>query len=206
LLKEAVAGLPGAISQRAGRNGGVGAGRVSPIHGLYASRSAPPRRRHDGEHMPDGDRDERVQRPSRPAHARSILKGIAPALALLTLLAGLFMGGPGLARLGRFTRLSANSVMVCFLTGIAVNIVRGRSRSDRCGCRRVHLLTKALYVFCTPPRSRLRPDRRTDGVGDHRFSQHPQTRRVGGVRPALRSLARRGLAAQRRPVGVRPAP
>jgi SulP family sulfate permease len=48
------------------------------------------------------------------------------ALFLLTLIAGILMVVAGLARLGRYTRFVSHSVMIGFLTGVAVNIVGGQ--------------------------------------------------------------------------------
>ncbi len=63
--------------------------------------------------------------------AGSGISGVAPAdragaLALLTLLAGAFMVVAGILRLGRYTRFVSHSVMLGFLTGIAVNIILGQ--------------------------------------------------------------------------------
>ena len=48
------------------------------------------------------------------------------ALFLLTLIAGVLMVAAGLLRLGRYTRFVSHSVMIGFLTGVAVNIVAGQ--------------------------------------------------------------------------------
>ena len=50
----------------------------------------------------------------------------ADALILLTLLAGGFMIVAGLFKLGRYTRFVSHSVMLGFLSGVAVNIVLGQ--------------------------------------------------------------------------------
>jgi len=152
LLKEAVAGLPGAISSVPdGMAASVLAG-VSPIHGLYASIAGP---------LVGGMTASTclmvIATTSAAALAAgSTLSGIpegdrAGALALLTLLAGIFMVAAGLARLGRLTRFVANSVMVGFLTGIAVNIVLGQI-PDLTGvdAEGSISLTKALYVLLHP--------------------------------------------------------
>jgi SulP family sulfate permease len=152
LLKEAVAGLPGAISSVPdGMAASVLAG-VSPIHGLYASIAGP---------LVGGMTASTclmvIATTSAAALAAgSTLSGIpegdrAGALALLTLLAGIFMVVAGLARLGRLTRFVANSVMVGFLTGIAVNIVLGQI-PDLTGvdAEGSISLTKALYVLLHP--------------------------------------------------------
>ena len=48
------------------------------------------------------------------------------ALFLLTLIAGGLMVAAGVLRLGRFTRFVSHSVMIGFLSGIAVNIIAGQ--------------------------------------------------------------------------------
>ena len=48
------------------------------------------------------------------------------ALFLLTLIAGGLMVAAAILRLGRFTRFVPHSVMIGFLTGVAVNIVLGQ--------------------------------------------------------------------------------
>jgi sulfate permease, SulP family len=100
---------------------------VNPIHGLYASMVGP---------IAGGffasTRLLVVTTTSAAALAAgSTLDHVAPAersraLFLLTGLAGALMALAGILRLGRFTRFVANSVMVGFLTGIAVNIVLGQ--------------------------------------------------------------------------------
>jgi sulfate permease, SulP family len=127
LLREAMAGLPGAIgSVPDGMAASLLAG-VNPIHGLYASMVGP---------IAGGffasTRLLVVTTTSAAALAAgSTLGHVAPAersraLFLLTGLAGALMALAGILRLGRFTRFVANSVMVGFLTGIAVNIVLGQ--------------------------------------------------------------------------------
>jgi SulP family sulfate permease len=63
--------------------------------------------------------------------AGSVLAGIDPddrpdALFLLTLLAGVAMIAAGVLRLGRYARFVSHSVMIGFLTGVAVNIIAGQ--------------------------------------------------------------------------------
>jgi len=152
LLKEAVAGLPGAISSVPdGMAASVLAG-VSPIHGLYASIAGPI----FGGLTASTCLMVIATTSAAALAAGSTLAGIpetdrAGALALLTLLAGLFMIVAGVIRLGRLTRFVANSVMVGFLTGIAVNIVLGQI-PDLTGVKAEGSisLTKAIYVVMHP--------------------------------------------------------
>ena len=124
---DAVAGLPGAI-------GGVPDGMaasvltgVNPIHGLYASFAG---RVAGGlgastelmvitttsaAALAAGSAVESLSAQDRPA-----------ALFLLAILAGAVMITAGLLRLGRFTRFVSHSVMIGFLSGVAVNIIFGQ--------------------------------------------------------------------------------
>ena len=63
--------------------------------------------------------------------AGSALQGVPPddrpaAIPLLVIMVGIVLVAAGLARLGRYTRFVSYSVMIGFLTGIAVNIVCGQ--------------------------------------------------------------------------------
>ncbi|NGN62635.1 SulP family inorganic anion transporter [Streptomyces sp. A7024] len=90
--------------------------------------------------------------------AGSALQGMNPAdrpgaLFLLTLLAGAAMIIAGLLRLGRYTRFVSHSVMIGFLTGIAVNIICGQI-PDLTGASAEgpFALAKALDVLTHPAR------------------------------------------------------
>ncbi len=127
LRNDAVAGLPGAISSVPdGMAAAVLAG-VSPAHGLYASFAGP---LVGG--LTSSTRLMVITTTSAAALAAgSALQAVEPAqrtdaVILLTLMAGSFMVVAGLFRLGRYTRFVSHSVMIGFLTGVAVNIVFGQ--------------------------------------------------------------------------------
>jgi SulP family sulfate permease len=127
LKADVAAGLPGAIgSVPDGMAASVLAG-VNPIYGLYASFAGPI----------VGGLTARTKlmviAPTSAAAlaAGSALSGMDPAdrgaaLFLITLLAGGLMVSAGLLRLGRYVRFVSHSVMIGFLTGVAVNIVLGQ--------------------------------------------------------------------------------
>lgn len=127
ISSDALAGLPGAIgSVPDGMAASVLAG-VNPIHGLYASFAGPV-----AGGLSASTRLMVITTTSAAALAAgSALSGLAPedrpgALFLLTLLAGTAMIAAGLLRLGRFTRFVSHSVMIGFLSGVAVNIIAGQ--------------------------------------------------------------------------------
>lgn len=120
---DVVAGLPGAIS---GVPDGMAAAvlvGVNPIHGLYASFAGPV-----AGGLTSSTRLMVITTTTAAALAAgSALEGVDPAdrpdaLVLLTLIAGVVMIAAGIAKLGRYTRFVSHSVMMGFLTGIAVNI------------------------------------------------------------------------------------
>jgi SulP family sulfate permease len=122
--QETVAGLPGAIgSVPDGMAAALLAG-VNPIHGLYASVAG----RIVGGLSASTKMVVITTTSAAALSAGSSIASLpsserASALALLTLIAGAVMFVAGLARLGRYTRFVSNSVMIGFLTGVAVNIV-----------------------------------------------------------------------------------
>jgi sulfate permease, SulP family len=127
LRADALAGLPGAIgSVPDGMAASVLAG-VNPVHGLYASFAGPV-----AGGLSASTKLMVITTTSAAALAAgSALEGVAAddrpaALFLLTLLAGAIMIGAGLLRLGRFTRFVGHSVMIGFLSGVAVNIIAGQ--------------------------------------------------------------------------------
>ncbi|MFF5077524.1 SulP family inorganic anion transporter [Actinoplanes sp. NPDC000266] len=122
--KDLVAGLTGAISGVPdGMAASVLAG-VNPAFGLYASVFGP-----IGGGLTAGSRLMVITTTSAAAVAAgSALAGVPDAdrpraLFLLTLMAGALMVLAGLLRLGRYLRFVPHSVMIGFLSGVAVNIV-----------------------------------------------------------------------------------
>ena len=127
LKTDAVAGLPGAIgSVPDGMAASVLAG-VNPIHGVYASFAGPV-----AGGLSASTKLMVITTTSAAALAAgSALENLSPeerpgALFLLTLIAGGAMIAAGLLRLGRFTRFVSHSVMVGFLSGVAINIIAGQ--------------------------------------------------------------------------------
>jgi sulfate permease, SulP family len=127
LKTDAVAGVPGAIgSVPDGMAASVLAG-VNPVYGLYASFAGP---------IVGGLTARTKLMVIAPTSAAALavgsaLTGIDPneraeALFLITLLAGGLMILAAVFRLGRYVRFVSHSVMIGFLTGVAVNIVLGQ--------------------------------------------------------------------------------
>ncbi len=100
---------------------------VNPVFGLYASFAGP-----IAGGLTASTRLMVITTTSAAALAAgSALAGVDPAqrpaaLFLLTVLAGVLMLAAGILRLGRYTRFVSHSVMIGFLTGVAVNIVAGQ--------------------------------------------------------------------------------
>ncbi|HWJ53266.1 MAG TPA: SulP family inorganic anion transporter, partial [Propionibacteriaceae bacterium] len=127
LKEDLVAGVPGAISSVPdGMAAGVLAG-VSPVHGLYASIFGPV-----GGGLTSSSKLMVITTTSAAALAAGSAVSNVPAdrrsqaLFLLTLIAGGLMIVAAVLRMGRFTRFVPHSVMIGFLTGVAVNIVLGQ--------------------------------------------------------------------------------
>ena len=127
LRGDLVAGVPGAISSVPdGMAASILAG-VSPVHGLYASLFGP-----IGGGLTASSRLMVITTTSAAALAAgSAVAGVPSAdrpqaLFLLTLLAGGLMVVAGVLRFGRYVRFVPHSVMIGFLTGVAVNIVFGQ--------------------------------------------------------------------------------
>src|SRR4051794_35581096 len=122
--KDLVAGLSGAIS---GVPDGMAASvliGVNPVHGLYASIFGP-----IGGGLTSSTRLMVITTTSAAALAAGSALADVPdpdrprVLFLLTLIAGVAMVLAGVFKLGRWTRFVPHSVMVGFLSGVAVNIV-----------------------------------------------------------------------------------
>jgi len=154
LRQDVAAGLPGAIgSVPDGMATSVLAG-VNPIYGLYASFTG---RLFGG--FTASTRLMVIAPTSAAALAAgSVLSDIEPsqrdeALALLTLIAGAVMVLAGVFRLGRYVRFVSHSVMVGFLTGVAINIVLGQI-PDLLGttAEGPFALAKAIDVLLNPGR------------------------------------------------------
>lgn len=121
-----LAGLTGAIGSISdGMAAGILAG-VSPIHGLYASMIAP---------LVGGLTASSAFMTITTTSAMALTAGDVvrerggdpvQVLLLLTLLIGGFQIAAGLARLGGLTRFVSRSVMVGFLTGVAVLLILGQ--------------------------------------------------------------------------------
>ena len=149
---DALAGLPGAISSVPdGMAASVLAG-VSPVHGLYASFAGP-----IAGGLTASTRLMVITTTSAAALAAgSALRGVPAderpdALILLTLLAGAVMVAAAFVHVGRYIRFVSHSVMLGFLTGIAVNIVLGQI-PDLLGVDATGdvALTKAIHALSHP--------------------------------------------------------
>lgn len=157
LRRDAIAGVPGAIgSVPDGMAASVLAG-VNPVHGLYASFAGPL-----AGGLTASTRLMVITTTSAAALAAgSALSGVdsadrPQALFLLTVVAGLLMAAAGLARLGRLTHFVAHSVMVGFLTGVAVNIILGQLPALLgAEAEGPFALAKALDVMLHPERVQL---------------------------------------------------
>ena len=127
LRGELLAGLPGAISSVPdGMAAAVLAG-VNPVQGLYASFAGPV-----AGGLTSSTRLMVITTTSAAALAAgSALQGVPAddrpaAIPLLVIMVGIVLVAAGVAHLGRYTRFVSYSVMIGFLTGIAVNIVCGQ--------------------------------------------------------------------------------
>ena len=152
LRADLIAGLPGAISSVPdGMAAAVLAG-VNPVQGLYASFAGPV-----AGGLSASTRMMVITTTSAAALAAgSALQNVPAAqrpaaVSLLVVITGLVLVAAGLARLGRYTRFVSYSVMIGFLTGVAVNIVCGQV-SDLTGApaHGAFPLAKAVDVVAHP--------------------------------------------------------
>jgi SulP family sulfate permease len=157
LRVDVVAGLPGAISSVPdGMAAAVLAG-VNPVQGLYASFAGPV-----AGGLSSNTRMMVITTTSAAALAAgSALESVAPdrrpeAVPLLVILVGIALVIAGISRLGTYTRFVSYSVMIGFLTGIAVNIVCGQI-ADLTGAQAhgAFPLAKAVNVLTHPGRISL---------------------------------------------------
>jgi SulP family sulfate permease len=125
---------------------------VNPVYGLYASFAGP-----IGGGLTASTRLMVITTTTAAALAAgSALQSIesadqAPSLFLMVLVAGAFMILAGILKLGRYTRFVSHSVMIGFLTGVAVNIVLGQI-PDLTGAESegANSLAKGLNVLLHP--------------------------------------------------------
>lgn len=152
LKDDLVAGLPGAISSVPdGMAAAVLAG-INPIHGLYASFAGP-----IGGGFFSSTRLMVITTTSAAALAAGSGVAAVPAdqragaVVLLSFIAGAAIVAAGLLRLGRYTRFVSHSVMMGFLTGVALNIVFGQL-PDLTGspAEGANATAKALHVLTHP--------------------------------------------------------
>ena len=127
LKADALAGLPGAISSVPDGMATALLVGVNPAYGLYASFSGK-----IGGGLTTSTKLMVVTTTTAASLAAgSALADVAPegrdrALITLTILTGVVMIAAGLLHLGRYIRFVSRSVMLGFLTGVAVNIILGR--------------------------------------------------------------------------------
>jgi SulP family sulfate permease len=154
LRADILAGLPGAISSVPdGMAAAVLAG-VNPVQGLYASFAGPV-----AGGLSSNTRLMVITTTSAAALAAgSALQNVPSAqrpaaIPLLVILVGVALVAAGILRLGRYTRFVSYSVMIGFLTGIAVNIVCGQI-GDLTGvsAHGAFPLAKAVNVLVHPGR------------------------------------------------------
>ncbi|WP_426571024.1 SulP family inorganic anion transporter [Aquihabitans sp. McL0605] len=152
LRDDALAGLSGAIGAVPdGMSGAVLAG-VNPVHGLYASFAG----RISGGLTTSSRLMVVTTTGAAALAAGSALRNVDSAdrpgaLFLLTAISGIALVAAGILRFGRFTRFVPHSVMIGFLSGVAVNIACGQLPNltgvDASGANAV---SKALYVVTHP--------------------------------------------------------
>lgn len=152
---DATAGIPGAVSSVPDGMAAAVLVGVNPVHGLYAAVAGP-----IAGGLTSSTALMVVTTTTASALAAGSAVGAVPAadradaLFLLALVAGVAMVVAGSVKLGRYTRFVSHSVMIGFLTGVAVNIVLGQM-ADLTGTTEVEgsiALTKGLDVLTHPGR------------------------------------------------------
>lgn len=124
---DVLAGLPGAIGSVPDGMAAAALAGVNPVFGLYSGALGP-----IAGGLTAHTRLMVITTTSAAALAAgSALSGVPEAdkpsaLVLLTVVAGAAMVAASVLRLGRFTRFVSHSVMIGFLTGIAINILLGQ--------------------------------------------------------------------------------
>lgn len=152
LMADLVAGLPGAVSSVPDGMAAAVLVGVNPVQGLYASFAGP-----IAGGLTSNTRMMVITTTSAAALAAgSALQDVAPAqrpaaVSLLVVMVGIVLVAAGLARLGRYTRFVSYSVMIGFLSGVAVNIVCSQV-PDLTGAaaRGAFPLAKAVNVVVRP--------------------------------------------------------
>ncbi len=152
LKNDGLAGLPGAISSVPDGMASAVLVGVNPAYGLYAAFAGP-----IGGGLGTSTKLMVVTTTTAAALAAgSALESVpteerADALVMLTVLAGAFMVLAGVLRLGRYVRFVSRSVMLGFLTGVAVNIILGQLADLTGSATEGSIqLTKAWYVITHP--------------------------------------------------------
>lgn len=154
LRADALAGLPGAVSSVPDGMAAAVLVGVNPVFGLYAATAGP-----IAGGLSTSTRLMVVTTTTAAALAAgSALQDVDAAdrpgaLVLLTLMAGALMIAAGVLRLGRYVRFVSHSVMIGFLTGVAVNIVAGQiPHLTGAEAQGSYPLAKAVNVLIHPSR------------------------------------------------------
>ena len=154
LRQDLLAGLPGAVSSVPDGMAAAVLVGVNPVFGLYAATAGP-----IAGGLSTSTRLMVVTTTTAAALAAgSALAAVDPAdrpgaVLLLTLMAGALMIAAGVLRLGRYVRFVSHSVMIGFLTGVAVNIVAGQvPHLTGAAAQGPYPLAKAANVLLHPSR------------------------------------------------------
>ena len=157
LRADLLAGLPGAISSVPDGMAAAALAGVNPVQGLYAGFAGPV-----AGGLSSNTRLMVITTTSAAALAAgSALQNVPSAqrpaaIPLLVIMVGIVLVAAGLLRLGRYTRFVSYSVMIGFLTGIAVNIVCGQiGNLTGAPANGAFPLAKAVSVLAHPGRIEL---------------------------------------------------